>query len=126
VNDSCISFLKNGYHEKFTVDLVLKELGELEVQKDEDIPSMDKLHYLEVINLGLQIGEHTHHEALWFYCLFLLSPSVPSATPHPNTVTSKKKKSLHSQSLECSCHSQHHPFLIHNHFKPEENALLIS
>jgi hypothetical protein len=56
--------MKNGYHEQFTVDLVLKELGELELQKDEDIPSMDKLHYLQVINLGLQIGEHTHHEAL--------------------------------------------------------------
>jgi hypothetical protein len=64
VNNSCISFLKNGYHEQFTVDLVLKELGELNVQKDKDIPSMDKLHYLQVINLGLQIGEHTHHEAL--------------------------------------------------------------
>jgi hypothetical protein len=64
VNNSCISFLKNGYHEQFTVDLVLKELGELEVQKDEDLPFMDKLHYLEAINSGLQIGEHTHHEAL--------------------------------------------------------------
>ncbi len=58
----------------------MKELGELEVQKDEDLPFMDKLHYLEAINSGLQIGEHTHHEALWFYCPFLLSPSVPSAT----------------------------------------------